>query len=244
MTDTRDYDDLDLRAAELALGLLDGAERDAARRQAERDPAFARAVVAWEARLAPLAGELAPAAPPPDLWHAIERRIAAASDAANDNQALAAKLRRWRLYGGAMTALAASLAVVVGIGALRETPAAPPAVAEAPNQALVATLASEAIPNSATVAYDRINSSLLVTPGRWPADAAHDHQLWIIPPGGEPVPIGICCERGVERHSIPRDLAPHFRARSIIAVSIEPVGGNRTGQPSSAFAVQGELQPI
>lgn len=253
MTDIRN-DDPSMLAAELALGLIEGEERAAAERRAQRDPAFAREVEDWHARLQPMAADLNDQMPPPALWDAIARRIrparvvgtAPAPAAANDNAALLGKLRVWRLYAGAATGIAAGLALVLGLGQLRSPPAPPagPVVAQAPSQILMANLSSQALPNSAAIAYDRASSSLLVTPGHWPIDPAHDHQLWIIPPGGEPVRLGLCCERGIERHSIPAELAPHFQARSKLAVSVEPIGGNRSGRPSSAFAVQGELNPI
>jgi anti-sigma-K factor RskA len=64
----------DLLAAEFALGVLAGAERDAAAQRAAREPGFARSVAAWEERLAPWAAEIAEASPSPALWD----RIAAA----------------------------------------------------------------------------------------------------------------------------------------------------------------------
>ena len=54
-------------AAEHALGVLTTRERAAAEQRMARDPAFAAQVLAWRARLAPLAAETAPAAPPAGL---------------------------------------------------------------------------------------------------------------------------------------------------------------------------------
>ncbi len=67
----------DLLAAECALGLLDGIERDAAARRRLREPAFDRAVEAWEDRLAGLAGGIAPVAPPAEVWTGIVKQVEA-----------------------------------------------------------------------------------------------------------------------------------------------------------------------
>ncbi len=80
MSDTPDQDP-DLLAAEYALGALDGAERDAARGRAEADPAFGRAVEAWNRRLAPLSRLTEDDDPPPDLW----ARIAASTSTARSS---------------------------------------------------------------------------------------------------------------------------------------------------------------
>lgn len=70
-------DDDDLLAAELALGLLNGAERDDARRRAGDEPDFASALAAWTARLAPLGDHAPDVAPPAFLWDRIARQVAA-----------------------------------------------------------------------------------------------------------------------------------------------------------------------
>ena len=65
---------LDLLAAEYALGTLTGGARRNFERWRARDPFVARRVRAWEDRFAVLALRLAPVAPSPSVWSAIERR--------------------------------------------------------------------------------------------------------------------------------------------------------------------------
>jgi len=238
----------DLLAAEYALRLLEGAELDEARRRAARDPDFAAALAEWEERLQPIADGVAEVSPDPSVWAAIERRIGGAPHApANDDGAeIARKLRRWRLYGTGVTAVAAGLAAVLAIDLMRAPPpaTAPASAPEGAAQLLVASLAGEGVPNAASITYHIDSSNMLVTPVRWPDDPTHEHVLWIIPPGGEPVLVGACCQSGPQRHSIPKALAPHFRARSAIAVSVEPRSGPPAGRPTSPFVARGELRPI
>ena len=70
-----DLPDIDLLAAEYVLGTLEGDERREAVRLLATDPAFARAVAVWQQRLTPLVAQVAPAAPPADLWGRIEANI-------------------------------------------------------------------------------------------------------------------------------------------------------------------------
>ena len=77
MSDATDHSALpedELLAAEVALGVLTGAERAAAEARVAREPAFAAMVEHWDERLSPWAREIAETAPTPQVWE----RIAAA----------------------------------------------------------------------------------------------------------------------------------------------------------------------
>jgi len=76
MSDTLDHNEDDLLAAELALGVLEGAERTTAVHRATRDRAFARLVEEWEQRLAPWAGEIREVSPSPEVWDRISSATA------------------------------------------------------------------------------------------------------------------------------------------------------------------------
>lgn len=229
----------DLLAAEYALGLLDGDALREARVLAGSDRDFARAVAGWEARLAPMLDEIEEVEPDPGLWGTIQRAVAGAPVASNDNAVqIDRSRRRWRAFAAGMTALAASLALLVGVQATRAPPAFVP---EQPAGVLVATLSSEQAETSLAVAYDRREQSLLVTPGRLAGAAGHDHQLWIIPAGGTPVSLGLVRAGAPVRLSVPAAVAPHFRSRSAVALSVEPTGGSPTGQPTGPVVASGEL---
>ncbi|HKJ70984.1 MAG TPA: anti-sigma factor [Gammaproteobacteria bacterium] len=65
----------DAVAGEYALGTLAGPARRRFERLLAVDADLRRRVRAWEARLAPLAEEAEPVAPPPQVWAAVERRL-------------------------------------------------------------------------------------------------------------------------------------------------------------------------
>ena len=232
----------DLLAAEYVLGLLTGAERMEARRLEGEDEAFGRAVSAWQSRLIPLAGEAPPAAPDPMVWDRIRLAIARTEEGARDNVVdLRRRLRLWRAMAAAATAAAAALVLVVGLEQAREEP--PTAIAEVPARppVMVAALASPEDETSLSVAYDAAGRILVVTPGRLAGASGHDHELWIIPAGGAPVSLGLVRAGAVQRVPVPAEVAPHFRARSTVALSVEPTGGSPTGQPTGPVVASGEL---
>ena len=63
-------------AAEYVLGTLDAAEREQAEAYLGSDPAFAALVQDWERRLGELHAMVDPVPPPPELWMAIQGRLA------------------------------------------------------------------------------------------------------------------------------------------------------------------------
>jgi anti-sigma-K factor RskA len=63
------------RAGEYVLGLLNPQERDAVERDAAADPALAREIAFWNARLEPLL-DVAEVRPPPGLFERVQAAIA------------------------------------------------------------------------------------------------------------------------------------------------------------------------
>jgi hypothetical protein len=118
-------DDDDILAGELALGLLEGAERDDAEARAGNDAEFAALVEAWRNRLAPLLTQHSEA-PPERLWQGIKARLSANDDAPLNDAERA--LRRWRMLGISASAIAASLALVL----VTRAPEPPPQVQTQP----------------------------------------------------------------------------------------------------------------
>jgi anti-sigma-K factor RskA len=239
MTTERESED-ELLAAEHALGLLEGSELVEARLRFRSDPAFAAAVARWEERLAPMLDEAGAEDPRPELWERISREIERGARG-GEVVALRQWLGRWRGYSIAMSAVAASLALVVGYQAAREPPAA---VAPEPRQVLFATLASEDEPTALSVAIDPGAGTLLVTPARLAGASGHDHELWLVPAEGDPLSLGLV--RGGEPHRLP--LRPEFHAlvgpNAALALSVEPEGGSPTGLPTGPVIAAGTINRI
>jgi len=221
-------DDPDVLAAELALGLLEGSDRAAALRLMLADSAFARRVDAWRERLAPLDDGMPELSPPAGLWRAIERRLGGGDRSV---------LIWWRAATAAATALAAALLAVIAL----RSPVPSPTPVAVPAPQLVAQLGAPQATALLAVYEDR-GGNLIVRPA---VVNAHnrDAELWVIPKGGKPVSLGVIARDrptrvalGARRGLLVRD--------AILAVSLEPIGGSPTGQPTGPVVAQGTISTI
>jgi anti-sigma-K factor RskA len=244
MSEFQPHEERDLLAAEYALGLLAAEEMLAARGMVATDPEFAALVEAWERRFAPLYDGFAEAEPDAATW----TRIAQALDAELPGGAEIVQMRRgarwWKGYSAAMTAVAASLALVLGFQAMQPGPQAPVPRQALPEAALVASLASEDGGAALAVAFERGNRSMIVTPARLTGAAGHDHELWLIPAGGAPISLGLVRGGAPARHRVPEALLPSVATQATIALSVEPVGGSPTGLPTGPVIASGTLTQI
>ena len=236
----------DLVAAEYVLRLLEPEARMGARGRIAADPAFAASVEAWERRLAPLYDGFRDAAPPPDLWPRIERSLEEwpGETGADNVVALRRRTRVWQGVAGAMTALAAGLALVLGLRVAQPDPPLPqPRQVEAP--VLVASLASEDGAAALAVAFQPAQGTMLVTPARLQPSAGHDHELWMIPrAGAAPVSLGVVRGAGPRRLTVPAALREAMAADAALALSVEPAGGSPTGSPTGPVIASGPLTRI
>ena len=222
----------DTLAAEYALGVLDGAERLAADRRAAADPAFAREVEGWQARLAGLVDEVAPAPAPPAVWAAVSRRL---DDAGGSNVVVLRLKRSLAVWRGA-SAAAAALAAVLALALVwpHPQPAAAPV--------LTARLAGS--PKGPTVfvaLYDPSRRAIVLTPASVSVLADRSPELWLIPAGGKPVALGVAAFDGSVQLS--PSVGPGVRD-GVLAVSVEPKGGSPTGQPTGPVIATGQLAQL
>lgn len=231
-------------AAELALGLLDGVEREQARALEATDPAFAKAVSAWSDRLAPLLDEVAAVAPPSAVLDALLRRIALPQPANDPLPALHRSVTTWRTATGLASALAACLALVVLLrpDAATLPPAVPtatqPAVRAAP---LVAVVGQGTSAIRMLASYDPAGRQLvLAATAPLNAPSQRDYELWVIPAAGKPVSLGVLNADRSHRQLSPA-LAGLIVPGATLAVTVEPDGGSQTGQPSGAPIAAGKL---
>lgn len=217
-----DPEERDMLAAEFVLGSLQGEAAEEARRLLAADAAFARAVRAWEARLAPLAALAPPVEPPAALW----RRIDASIDA---QAASVVPLRRragvWQATTAASLAIAACLAAFIVL-----QPARPVRMALlAPIDGGAPVLVAVATPGGGLAV--RPTGDLAVAAGR-------DLELWELPPGAtRPRSLGVLPAAGRRLAAAP---APDAR----LLVSLEPKGGSPTGQPTGKVLYGGVLAAV
>jgi anti-sigma-K factor RskA len=230
--------DDDYNAGEFALGTLDDGEYAILAARRLREPELDAAIVAWERRLAPLSESIPALAPPRDFLKEIEARIDARGQAAGrgDNIVdLKRRMRRWRVNAIAASAIAAALAIGIG---LRESMRA-----AAPHE-FVAVLQKSADSPAFVITVNIDSRDLTVRPVAAPAQPDKAYELWIIDAKlGAPRSLGVI-------DSATPTVNPGLNKfdRAIVegatyAVTIEPPGGSPTGAPSGAPVFVGKLFP-
>lgn len=243
MTDGRsprdDWQDL---AAEFALGLLSGAELQAARDLDRTDPAFHTEAARWRGRLAPMLDEVPEIAPPASNWIRIADSTTGGADRGNVVE-LRRRVRRWQGFTAGASAIAAALALVVATGTLRPSPVAEqaPRTASAP---MVAMLGKDSSATAVVASWDPAAQQLvLAVPGTLQDQPNHAHELWVIPPGGKPRSLGTMPRTRQMHMKLAEALARLLEQGSTIAISVEPAGGSPTGAPTGPVIASGALKP-
>jgi anti-sigma-K factor RskA len=274
-------EDFDVLAAEYVLGTLTAEERTAVEQLAATDTAVAERIAAWERRLGALEGMVEPVEPPPELWARIRDSIAAVQpDAAlrlpeiaeagaarpaasatargGNVVVLAQRVRRWRMISTLTAAMAAALALAVGLGryqpdllpaalrppvrtqvveVVKEVPAPP---VPTPAQ-FVAVLQRDATAPAFVLTVDLEKRTLTVRRVASAPEAGKSYELWLVSskfPG--PRSLGLV---GGSEFSKPT-LASFDRETindATFAVSLEPAGGSPTGAPTGPVLYAGKL---
>ena len=238
----------DMAAAELALGVLEGEERARAVRRGLSEPGFARAVEQWRQYLAQWF-DLWPAIPAPDILPRIDRSIDLLSGTAGTVAAHPRRSRLWPSLAVLSSIAAAGLLVIllvrpVSLPTVAPAPQAVPAAPVAPSlPTLVASLEPEGKGTPMTVVYDQRSGALRLTETTL-ARANRSAELWVIPGDGTPRSLGLLHDRGGTALALGPALRAHLAAGATLAVSIEPVGGSRTGLPTGPVVAKGALSPV
>lgn len=217
--------DRDTLAAELALGLLDGAERAEALRLRFSDPTFAADVEAWGLRLSPLLQAIPPIQPSRYVWGAIEARI----DGGQHITAMQ-RIRLWR--GGALVsgAIAAGLALFIAMRPADVQLSAPMAISQLAGEGGTATMA---------IAYDPQQGVLRLSPSSLES-GAKSPELWVIPEDGVPRSLGIIRADGGEL-AVDRTLANLLKNGVTLAITMEDAASAPHSAPTSLPILTGKI---
>ena len=221
-------DELHALAGEYVLGVLDAAEASEVAGALGSNIDLRREVAFWEEQLHPLAELAGPAAPPPGTWEAIEARISGQA-LRPPAPGLWNNLALWRWSTAGLAAAAASLALWI-------------AVAPAPGPNFVAVLhPPQQDQGSWVVAADR--SGLVVRAvSAATAPSERVFELWAIAPGAaRPRSLGVIPANGELKLS---PLPPDLRDGVTLAISVEPLGGSPTQQPTGPVVFVGIVNAV
>jgi anti-sigma-K factor RskA len=223
-----DRDELHALAGEFVLGVLEANEASEVAAALTTNAELRRAVAFWEEQLHPLSELTSPAEPPPSTWQAIEARITKPAPKPVA-PSFWNNLTLWRWSTAGFAAAAAGLALWIAL-----TPA--------PGPSFVAVLHPPQQDQASWVATAGRYGLLVraVAGATPPSDRAFE--LWEIPPGAtRPRSLGVIPANG-ELKLTP--LPPDLHNGATLAISIEPVGGSPTHQPTGPVVFVGTVQAV
>lgn len=235
-------DERDMLAAELALGILEGDERARALRLQMSDAGFRAEVAAWQGRLEPLLddfGELAP----PDLWRAIELRLAAEAGGSANVAAIRQRLRTWRLGALVAGAAAAAMAGVLVLRPAGAPPTRPPETVAETAPSAVARLGAGDAAHQFAVNYNAASGELRIRTLKLPPSGLAP-ELWVIPADNVPRSLGLVAEAGSTRIVVAPALRALMTDGATLAITLEKREGAPHKAPTSSPVAAGPINSI
>ena len=234
MNTPADNGDSNLRYAEYVLGVLDADARAAVAHEVATSSEAAVAVALWQRRLTPLADTLDEVAPAPYVWARISDSLQLnAAARPMPRKGLWDNVQLWRWFGVGAGALAAALLV-----ALVYLPR--PAVVNAGYMA--STLQQDNGTTGWTATMDLQNARMVVVPATPVAfGQGRAPELWLIPAGANPIAVGMIARDTPTTLALDSALLARLGPTAALAVSVEPVGGSPTGQPTGPVIAKGTI---
>jgi anti-sigma-K factor RskA len=244
-------DDQDRLAAEHVLGLLEGDERGLAERLLSSDQGFQAQVEQWRRRFSEWDSTAADEPAGEGLWHRIEGSLEANPQAVPAHaepahavprpaaparqpsspglfQGLWDSLSFWRAFG--MAGAAAALVLAAGLAFFAEKASRQPI--------LVAVLMNEANQPGAVLRTFTDGRAELTPLGDMQIPHNHSIQVWTFPdPAGAPVSVGVVQTARTVLLSLQNLPQPH--SNQLFAISVEPLAGSPTGQPTGPVVMKG-----
>ena len=227
----------DLRYAEYVLGVLDADARAAVAHEVETTSEAAVAVALWQRRLTPLAHAIAEVAPAPRVWARIHDTLHLDEQPRTQpSKRLWDNLQWWRWLGIGASAVAVALLVVVSL----------PRTARTPTVVSAGYMASAIQQDNGstgwTATMDLDHARMVVVPAMPVAFAeGRAPELWLIPAGGKPISVGMIARDKPVTLALDPALLARLGPTAALAVSVEPIGGSPTGQPTGPVIGKGTI---
>ena len=218
-------EETDALAAEMALGLLDDAELDAARARLVDDADFAIAVREWNERLAPLADELTLVMAPARAKVMIDRALGHSRiPELQAGPQRAGGLRGW-LWG-------AVLAAAVVVGAIYLPPMLRQGGVPSGFEPEFATdIRSDERGLQVHAGIDADDRTMVVVLEEGAVPDGRDYEIWWLEnEQAQPISLGLLPRSGAISFAMPTGTEPS--AGPLIALTDEPQGGSPTGLPT------------
>lgn len=255
----------DLRYAEYVLGVLSADERAQVEREIDSDPHAASTVALWERYLIPLNEDVQPVQPGAYVWARIVDALGLQGPVASTAPTVRTRsqpqtgtsdtatsgwwnsLNLWRWLGvGASIATAACLIFISQLQPPRAPVIAKAPTAHAPAATyLTAKIAQDNGVAGWTATMDLGRAQMVIVPASPAALASNrSDELWLLPPGEKPISLGVIHHDKTTAVGVPRALLAKLSDKVSLAVSVEPVGGSSTGQPTGPVIAKGQFSGV
>ena len=243
-----------MKAAEHALGLLEGEELLTSRGKIATDPEYAARKEWWDNWFAPWTDEVSGAEPSDAVWARISAEVNAARtetsiDADNSNVIdLTARLRRWQWAAGLTSAAAAVMLAVMVFSPGSEPGSVAPSqdgVILAASDPLVAQVPIGDTGLRLDVTYIPESERLLVGAIGLTADGVHDHELWLVPADGSALQsLGVVKPGEVLAQELASEITANMGDGVSLVLTREPIGGKPEGEDAGPVVAQGAFSQV
>jgi anti-sigma-K factor RskA len=220
------HDAADALAAEYVLGTLRGPARTRFAKIASRDPVAAEAMRRWETAFAPLAGRVPGVEPAEKVWRTIESRIAAPR-----TMSTSPFWRPFALITGGMASVLLAFFLYVSI--------VPPS-----EPMFVSVLTSPDNTPRLMVSMYKPDIVRVKMMKPWKDMPGKGLELWVIPAEGHPRSLGMVSNDAPETMIHVAENDPRVQGAKALAVSMEPMGGSPTGQPTGPVLCSGLIAMV
>lgn len=255
--ETKQHETLNLIAAQYVLGVLAGAARERVKSRMLQEKVLRDLVYAWERRLNPLAGMVAPEPVPAHVWQAIMQQIEQADTTLHDaasplwlqNPASDAaqpaltdvRYKRWKTWAGFSSAIAAALALFIVFDPSDVVPMVHlPSSQTIAQQVQDIAVLSSSDKTPAWIVRREKDQLVLLNLNAAAVPQQHDLELWTIQGNQPPQSLGVLQMRNGQA-VLSNIRAGQISKDSVLAISLEPVGGSPTGAPTGEVLYTGNI---
>ena len=229
---------IDMLSAEYVLGSLQGAARIRFEQLIQQRADWAKTLNWWQTHLHLLAETVNAVKPRKQVWQQIENRLWNKTGPSNASNWW--RILNWRNTALLSTSLAFIFATILAVQApIKPSISEPTAVAMLANDKAQAGWLLSLANNAVGHAEIRANSlaSLQIK-------NQNTYELWLLPTDkSKPISLGLLPQKGNKVLVVPANLVAML-SESGLAVSVEPMGGSPTGQPTGAVLYQGKLVKV
>ncbi len=223
---------VDRLAAEYVLGTMRGQARHRLERWRMSTELVDERCRFWEEQLMSLLTNMRTLQPPSDAWEHIRSRLGLPG-------ASPQKMTRVRSW-----AVAAAIVLVAGFAALWHWHAT--TLEHVTGMAAFSTPTGTSLWSVEVYGNTQGLASVWVKAGQSARPpVGRDYELWALPKGGAPVSLGVLpYQANTFRHSLSEGQRAALAAAGQLAVSVEPIGGSPTGQPTGAVVYVVPLREV